>query len=608
MEVGIAGAHAVIMASEAPPQTPAPYATQQNFSTYGAETYGVPPQYNDAYPQAGSLAHTYPQAAAHAHDLPDYAQQASAHAYPQAVAPAHTYPQAAAHAHDLPDYAQQASAHAYPQAASHIPIYAGNSAPAQVSAGGSWTGGYGASGAYNSSAAAPSRPVMQSQTEVITPLVALNPYNNRWSIKARISSKTDIKSWKNDKGEGKLFSIDLIDSSHGEIRGTFFKAACDKFYTILKQGSVYIFSGGKVKPVANRAFSNLKNDYEITFDEKSTIREAEDDADISQQKYNFVKISGIANLEASTTVDVIAIVKSATDVSKITSQKQGGKELMKRDLTLVDDSNTEIRLTLWGAQANSQEYNWAEQPVVAFKGVKIGDYNGRTLSLAGSMQVAPRIPEGETLIQWMISNGGKLSDIQTGSLSNGGGSGGGSNKDTFESRKKCMAIKDENLGNGEKPDWVTMKLSLTYVKTDNDPWYLSCASPNCKKKVVEMGTGKFRCEKCSSTTDPIRRYILSTQMCDYSGTEWFSFFDEQARVLFGLTADELYAQRVISQEAYIAATRKPVLKQFIIKAKVKSEEMTNGSGSRVKCSVFSVEPVDYKSESLKMIEAINKYQ
>lgn len=61
-----------------------------------------------------------------------------------------------------------------------------------------------------------------------------------WTIKARITSKSDIRRWSNAKGEGTLFSIDLLDNEGGEIRATFFKDACEKFFPVLEEGKVRI--------------------------------------------------------------------------------------------------------------------------------------------------------------------------------------------------------------------------------------------------------------------------------------------------------------------------------------------------------------------------------
>ena len=52
--------------------------------------------------------------------------------------------------------------------------------------------------------------------------------------------------------------------------------------------------------------------------------------------------------------------------------------MQKKDLHLYDDSGTEVRLTLWGEKAADTNIEWTGN-VVAFKGVKVGEYQGRTL-------------------------------------------------------------------------------------------------------------------------------------------------------------------------------------------------------------------------------------
>jgi replication factor A1 len=57
-----------------------------------------------------------------------------------------------------------------------------------------------------------------------------------------VTTKSVIRHWSNLKGTGHLFNIDLLDNGGGEIRGTFFKEASDKFFPILEEGKVsFIF-------------------------------------------------------------------------------------------------------------------------------------------------------------------------------------------------------------------------------------------------------------------------------------------------------------------------------------------------------------------------------
>ena len=53
----------------------------------------------------------------------------------------------------------------------------------------------------------------------------------------RVSNKSGVRTWSNSRGEGKLFSMDLVDMS-GEMRCTAFRDQCDKFYEMIEIGKV----------------------------------------------------------------------------------------------------------------------------------------------------------------------------------------------------------------------------------------------------------------------------------------------------------------------------------------------------------------------------------
>ena len=119
---------------------------------------------------------------------------------------------------------------------------------------------------------------------------------------------------------------------------------------------------------ANRQYSKLKNEYELTFKDNGTFELCEEDSDVPTIAYDFVTISDLPTIEdREKTIDVIGIVKTAGDVANIVTK--AGKELTKREVTLVDRSATEVTLTLWGNTA--EQFNASSQPVIAVKNVRI---------------------------------------------------------------------------------------------------------------------------------------------------------------------------------------------------------------------------------------------
>jgi len=110
-----------------------------------------------------------------------------------------------------------------------------------------------------------------------------------------------MRTYKNARGEGKLFSIELVDSEGGEIKGTFFNDVVDKFYDIVNEGDVYLFSKGQIK-TANKQYSSAN--YEITFDKATTIEPVDSDdptaINIPRANYNFRKIQHIELLSVNT--------------------------------------------------------------------------------------------------------------------------------------------------------------------------------------------------------------------------------------------------------------------------------------------------------------------
>lgn len=82
----------------------------------------------------------------------------------------------------------------------------------------------------------------------------------------RVTKKDSMRHYHNQKGDGKLFGLDLLDKEGTEIRAVCFNEAADKFYGVFEKDKVYIISRGSVR-LARKGFSHITNDYSITLNQ-----------------------------------------------------------------------------------------------------------------------------------------------------------------------------------------------------------------------------------------------------------------------------------------------------------------------------------------------------
>lgn len=195
---------------------------------------------------------------------------------------------------------------------------------------------------------------------------------------------------------------------------------------------------------------------------------------------------------------------------------------------------------------------------MAFKGVKVSDFGGRSLSLlsSGSMTVDPDIDDAHKLKGWYDAQG-RSETFSTHAAMGGVMGTAGGRKDEH---KTISQVRDENLGMTDTTDYFTTRATIVYVKADNVS-YPACLSEACNKKVVEVDDG-WRCERCNKThPKPEHRYILTLSVSDHTGQIYLSCFDDVGRLIMGMSADQLTELKEndekAAEEVFQAATCKP---------------------------------------------------
>ena len=95
-------------------------------------------------------------------------------------------------------------------------------------------------------------------------------------------------------------------------------------------------------------------------------------------------------------------------------------------------------------------------------------------------------------------------------------------------------------------------------------------------------------------------------MGDASGAQWFTFFNEEAEKLLGISADDLHRMKLDSEDAFKEHFDKLLFKEIIATVRSKAETMNDGP-ARVKSTIFKYSDINYVDENRRMIEAIKKY-
>lgn len=416
----------------------------------------------------------------------------------------------------------------------------------------------------------------------ITPIEGVTPYLQQWKIRARAAQKSDVRTFSSQRGDGKLFNVTFIDET-GEIRATFFGEEVDKFYNRISDGSVYYVTRARVGN-AKKQFSNVNNEFELMADRSTQIEPCEDgDIEVPGMHYNFVKLDDLAKVENGKTCDVLTVIKEIFPTTELVSKKTS-RPYQKRDVVLVDDSGVETRCTIWGDDAKN--FDVPVGSVVAFKGLKVSDFGGRSLSALRSSLISPSpdLTEAFKLKGWYDAEGRTKEFAKQAVPENA--------RDGPVTYLPIFKIINDNLGS-TKREYMNCVASIATVFR-RGLVYPACPSENCNKKVIQETNLEWRCEKCDkSYPEPRYRYIMSAKLADGIASDGIrvSIFDAVGEKLLGRPAKEINDIVQMDDQAALAAALSPVEgKPFTLRLSAQMEHYEDNDV--IKYQVHSAEPLD----------------
>ena len=457
------------------------------------------------------------------------------------------------------------------------------------------------------------------------PIASLNPYQPQWTIKAKLAVKGNTRTYRNAKGEGKVLTVELVDSEGTAIQATLWREAVERYENVLEVGKLYYVSKGSLRP-ANRQYTTVNNDYEMSLDGKSEIVEASEEEQLEsaakkifEKAFEFVSIGDLAKRVNSkrATCDVCAVVKSVADLSAV-KRKSDNSEIQKRELTLCDESSSTVQLTLWNALATEQGEKLKEMtnPVIIVRSVRVTEYEGVSLGTLGKSEMQifeldeaakASVEEGEVpekaieTAKWFKENG-ENATFKTAAEGAGLSVQQRGGKLAPLERQTLVDFQPEEIPSAsDKPKMCIVPRASILKIREGTMWY--CATPeegnNAK---VEEENGQWYCAKNQKTYATCkRRYIMGAKIADESGSCWLTLFNDDGEKLFGHTADEMHEFQENDSDKYDAILRaaQGAKKSFTFKLKSKVEEYNNEN--RRKVLTMSMNPIDFAAESRSLL-------
>ena len=438
--------------------------------------------------------------------------------------------------------------------------------------------------------------------ESITPINVLTPYFNAWTICGLCIHKSQIRCFASNQHAGRLFTFDLCDDS-GEIHIVCFNDECDRFFNLIDEKQMYFVGRGMIK-MANKRFTSIHNDYEITLTQSSFVRpvcnnQNQDQIEMPKMRYKFVELSSIVDIPANTMIDVIGVIRLVYDMKTLLSKKTS-RQMLKRDIIIIDKSMAQVRLTLW--DYNAENFQGQPDQIIALKGVIVNDYRGKILSTRDTTHILiePDLPEKDLLKLWYQSiveqndlsiNFKCLSSDQS-EIRN----------DNFNKKRYIASITSIVVGQLLKFQTNATIIGFNSIKYH---MYKSCASSTnqCLKKVLENEDGTYQCLKCNEKTINFQwRMIIQLFLADCSGSFYVTIFNNQIEQILKKSVSELATLIQTDENQYLKILNQIIFRQFSFNIYSRNDYY-NGE-MRLRNTVIQMNELKSKKHSSNLLQLI----
>uniref|UniRef100_A0A0N5B8H9 Replication protein A subunit n=1 Tax=Strongyloides papillosus TaxID=174720 RepID=A0A0N5B8H9_STREA len=362
----------------------------------------------------------------------------------------------------------------------------------------------------------------------VVPIISISPYLMQWKIRGVVTDRSQPRDINTPRGASKVFNFSIADKEGTEIRISCFGDMVAQLDNLIEVGSSYTIKGNnKAIKTTNKRYNSTGHEYEITMRNDVEIVKCEDSVPLPAQKINRVALSKIKMFPGES-VDVVAVVDSMEEATNV-STKNGATKRM--NISLIDESLSLVKLTIWGDSCNEFTEDLLHKPVI-LKSVTVNEFNGVCgLQFGFRSKVIPS--DGTGLVQdisdWYAKERG---NIKVNSIP---ASGAAFSKNLTIHSATVNFLNDKDKKGG------FFNVIGRVARVRENLVYTACPQKDCKKKVAAQD-GQYHCSKCDLTSDNFKYALMAVfEIYDHSGSHWLTMFDTSAEKLLKKTASEIGA-------------------------------------------------------------------
>ncbi|KAL6627465.1 hypothetical protein ACP70R_031191 [Stipagrostis hirtigluma subsp. patula] len=379
-----------------------------------------------------------------------------------------------------------------------------------------------------------------SQDE-FSPLSRLTLGNRRCRVRVRVS-----RLWvASNPNNGTKFGLDalLIDDEGVTMQARALPCYMDRLQQQLVEGKVYALSGFTVR-ARLKNYMACRNGLMIFIEEQTVVDEIEEDTDssIPFHSFEFIDFDDVPcrNGDNSLFTDVIGQIVSVEDMGQ-TWKWNTWRNITFRNLRLRDLSGSELDVVLFGDLGlnfdSEKVFRQGRQaPVIAvFAGMLVQRYAGKGFIVRSSSASKyyldldiPQVKEFRASLHDPHILITQLPCQQQNPVN--------PMEELVKSWRTIEQLKSLNPHELHKTKYLC-RANLKGIDCTKPWWYWSCF--HCKLSTCG-NVGKFRCiQDCPDNRSPVIRYKLDAVIEDATGAMNVMIYDEQARELVGVAAEDL---------------------------------------------------------------------